>query len=73
MDRLDRRITEEYWLEKHNQWHDEKDKLAQKLQSMNNVSRNFDEGSNLLESFCKHAHSEFLAASPKKKHAILKC
>ena len=72
MDRLDRRITEEYWLEKHNQWHDEKDKLAQKLQSMNNASRNFDEGSNLLESFCKHAHSEFLAASPKKKCAILK-
>ena len=39
---------------------------------MNNASRNFDEGSNLLENFCKHARSEFLRATPKKKRAILK-
>jgi len=59
-------------VKKHNQWHDEKDKHTQKLQSTNNASRNFDEGSNLLENFCKHARSEFLTASPKKKRAILK-
>ena len=39
---------------------------------MNNATRNFDEGSNLLENFCKHARSEFLRATPKKKRAILK-
>lgn len=66
IDKLDRRITEEEYIEKHNRWHDEKDKLVAKLQSMNNASRNFDEGSNLLETFCKHARSEFLTASPKK-------
>ena len=67
-----KRISEEYWLVKHNLWHDEKDKLIEKLQAMNNASRNFDEGSNLLESFCKHARREFLRATPKKKCAILK-
>ena len=72
MDKLDGRISEEYWLVKHNLWHDEKDKLVEKLQAMNNASRNFDEGSNLLENFCKHARSEFLRATPKKKQAILK-
>ena len=71
-DKLDGNITQEEWLQKHNQWHDEKDKLVENLQAMNNASRNFDEGSNLLENFCKHARREFLAASPKKKRAILK-
>ena len=72
MDKLDGRISEEYWLVKHNLWHDEKDKLVEKLHEMNNATRNFDEGSNLLENFCKHARSEFLRATPKKKRAILK-
>ena len=72
MDKLDGRISEEYWLVKHNLWHNEKDKLVEKLQAMNNASRNFDEGSNLLENFCKPARSEFLRATPKKKRAILK-
>lgn len=71
-DKLDGNITQEEWLEKHNKWHDEKDRLIEKLKSINNTSRNFDEGSNLLENFCKHARSEFLMASPKKKRAILK-
>lgn len=63
---------QEEYIEKHNRWHDEKDKLVAKLQSMNNASRNFDVGSNLLENFCKHARSEFFMASSKKKRAILK-
>ena len=71
-DKLDGNITQEEWLQKHNLWHDEKDKLIEKLKSINNTSRNFDEGSNLLENFCKHTRSEFFNASPKKKRAILK-
>ena len=71
-DKLDGNITQEEWLQKHNLWHDEKDKLIEKLKSINNTSRNFDEGSNLLENFCKHARSEFLKATPKKRRAILK-
>lgn len=46
--------------------------VVEKLQAMNNASRNFDEGSNLLENFCEHACREFLRATPKKKCAILK-
>ena len=72
IDKLDGRITQDFWAEKHNLWHDEKDKLIEKLRAINNTSRNFDEGSNLLENFCKHARGEFLRASGKKKRAILK-
>lgn len=72
IDKLDARITQEFWQEKHNQWHDEKDKLIEKLKAISNTSRTFDEGSNLLENFCKYARQEFLRAAPKKKQAILK-
>ena len=71
-DKLDGRITQEFWQEKHNQWHDEKDKLIEKLKAISNTSRTFDEGSNLLENFCKFARTEFLKANGKKKRAILK-
>ena len=71
-DKLDGNISQEFWKEKHNQWHDEKDKLIDKLHALNNTSRTFDEGSNLLENFCKFARTEFLQANGKKKRAILK-
>lgn len=71
-DKLDSRISQEFWQEKHNLWHDEKDKLIEKLKAINNTSRTFDEGSNLLENFCKFARSEFLKSNGKKKRAILK-
>ena len=72
IDKLDGRIDQEFWQEKHNEWHREKDKLIEKLKVLNNAGKTFDEGSNLLENFCKHARAEFLKASPKKKRAILK-
>ena len=72
IDKLDGRISQEVWQEKHNQWHDEKDKLIEKLKAISNTSRTFDEGSNLLENFCKFARREFLRANGKKKRAILK-
>ena len=31
MDKLDGSITQEFWQEKHNQWHKEKDRLIEKL------------------------------------------
>ena len=72
IDKLDKNITQEFWLEKHNQWHAEKDKLIEKLKAISNTSRTFDEGSNLLENFCKFARTEFRHANGKKKRAILK-
>ncbi len=72
MDKLDGRISQEFWQEKHNLWHGEKDKLIEKLKSISHTSRTFDEGSNLLENFCKLAHSEFLKGNAKKKQTILK-
>lgn len=71
-DKLDGNISQEFWQEKHNQWHNEKDRLINKLYALNNTSRTFDEGSNLLENFCKFARTEFLQANSKKKQAILK-
>lgn len=53
-DKLDGRITEEFWKEKHNLWYEEKDQLIEKLKSINNAARTFDEGTNLLENFCKY-------------------
>ena len=72
MDKLDGRISDDYWQEKHNEWHDEKDKLIEKLKAISSTSRTFDEGSNLLENFCKYARYTFLQANSKKKRAILK-
>ena len=72
MDKLDGRISDDYQQEKHNEWHDEKDKLIEKLKAISSTSRTFDEGSNLLENFCKYARYKFLQANSKKKRAILK-
>ncbi len=72
LDKLDGRINQEFWQEKHNLWHDEKDRLIEKLKSISHAARIFDEGSNLLENFCEHARQEFLGANSKKKQAILK-
>ncbi len=70
LDKLDGRINQEFGQEKHNLWHGEKDKLIEKLKSISNASQTFDEDSNLLENFCKHARQELLRAMPKKKHTI---
>ena len=71
-DKLDGNITQEYWEEKHNAWFREKEDLINKLHTLNNTARTFEEGSNLLENFCKYARQEFLQANAKKKQAILK-
>lgn len=71
-DKLDGKISEEFWKEKHNLWYAEKDTLIEKLKSINNAARTFDEGTNLLENFCKHAPEAYLRACPKTKQQILK-
>ncbi len=42
MYKLDGRISDDYWQEKHNEWHDEKDKLIEKLKAISSTSRTFD-------------------------------
>lgn len=71
-DKLDRKITEEFWKERHNKWYEEKEELIQKLSSINKADRTFDEGTNLLENFCKHAPLLYEKACPKTKQKILK-
>ena len=71
-DKLDGNVTEEYWKEKHNLWYREKEELIEKSHALNNAAKNFDEGSNLLENFCKHAPQEYLKANKKEKQQILK-
>ena len=71
-DKLDGRISEEFWTEKNIKWHEEKDKLINKLSSLNKTSEVFYEGSNLLLNFCKDAPNKYLQASPEKKIQILK-
>lgn len=70
-DKLDGKIPEEFWEEKHNLWYSEKETLLNKLNGLNNAARTFDEGTNLLANFCKYAPDKFLQASPKKKRQIL--
>ena len=48
-DKVDGIISREYWQEKHNEWHAEKDNLINKLKVLSSTAKNFDEGSNLLE------------------------
>ena len=59
IDKLDGKITDEFWEEKNIQWHAEKDKLVNKLQTLNKSSQNFYECSNLLLNFCKNAQQLF--------------
>lgn len=42
MYKLDGRISDDYCQEKHNEWHDEKDKLIEKLKAISSTSRTFD-------------------------------
>lgn len=71
-DKLDGKISEEFWESKNIEWHREKDTLLNKLQSLNNSSKTFYEGSNLLLKFCKTAPVKFLNASPEVKQQILR-
>lgn len=71
-DKLDGNITEEFWREKHELWYQEKDTLLNKLKILNNASKNFDEGSNLLSNFLEAAPRLFKNANAKKKQQILK-
>ena len=67
-DKLDGRVTQEFWKEKHNLWYKQKEELLQKLIYINNASKTFDEGSNLLENFCKYARQEYLRANAMSAH-----
>ncbi len=71
-DKLDGNITEEYWQTKHNAWYKEKDMLIERLRVLNEASKSFDEGTNLLENFCKNAPQAFFRVNAKKKQQILK-
>jgi hypothetical protein len=71
-DKLDGKITEEFWEEKNLLWHNEKATLLNKLQGLNSASKNFYEGSNLLLNWCKDAPAKFLGKSAETKRKILK-
>ena len=71
-DKLDGRISEEFWEEKNIQWHADKSRLIDKLSSLNKNSEVFYEGSNLLIDFCKDLPLKYLTAKPKTKRSILK-
>ncbi len=71
IDKLDGKISEEFWHEKNSEWHAQKNELLNKLQILNNSSKNFYEGSNLLLNFCKEAPARFLAGTPQTKRQII--
>jgi len=71
-DKLDGRISNEFLEEKNIKWHEELDKLVNKLSGMNKTSEIFYEGSNLLLNFCEKAPLLFLEAKPERKRQILK-
>ena len=70
-DKLDGRITEEFWKEKHETWYQEKDTLLNKLRTLNNASKNFDEGLNLLSNFLETAPRLYKSRNGKQKRQIL--
>lgn len=72
MDKLDGKVTEEFWELKHNLWYKEKEQLINKMNAINNAAKNFDEGTNLLANFCKQAPLTYMKANAKKKQQILK-
>ena len=70
-DKLDGRISQEFWKEKHEIWYQEKDTLLNKLRILNNASKNFDEGSNLLSNFLETAPRLYKSRNGKQKRQIL--
>lgn len=70
-DKLDGKISEEFWEKRNIEWNNQKDTLLNKLQSLSNASKNFYECSNLLLNFCKDAPAKFLSKSPETKRKIL--
>lgn len=71
IDKLDGKISEEFWQQKNNAWQSEKDKLFNKLKIYNEIDKNYLENSNRILNFCKNAHSLFLKADAKEKRQIV--
>lgn len=70
-DKLDGKITEEFWQEKNNQWHREKDQLINKLNSLNNASQTFYECSDLLLNWIEEVPQQFVNRPAEIKRKIL--
>ena len=71
LDKLDGKISEEFWEQKNNEWQTEKEKLSNQIHAMNNADKTFYEGSNLLLNFCKEAPRLYKSKPIKIKKQIL--
>lgn len=71
IDKLDGKISEEFWEEKNNDWHAQKTNLVNKLQQLNEADKTFYEGSNLLLNFCEQAPEYFLGSNATRRKQIL--
>lgn len=71
IDKIDGNISSEFWKEKNDLWHTQKDALISKLKILNEGDKKFYESSNLILEFCKDAHSLFMGATGEEKRNIL--
>lgn len=72
IDKIDEKISEEFWLEKHNQWQKEKEILSSKLNSLNTADKNYFINANLILELAKNAHRLYLRQSSEEKRALIK-
>lgn len=72
IDKLDGKITEEFWRQKTDEWRAEQDEIRRKLVLHRQANRSYiEEGVKILE-LTQHAPAFYLRATPEEKREILK-
>lgn len=71
IDKLDGKIREEFWLDKTNQWHEEKMTLEAQLNAYNHADMPYYESGKKILELGKHAHQLYLRATNQEKRELL--
>ena len=72
IDKIDGKISEEFWQEKHSQWKKEKDELLIKLNAYNKADAEYFLNINLMLELAKNAYRLYLRQTSEEKRKLIK-
>lgn len=72
IDKVDGLISNEFYIEKQNEWKTELDEKVERLNQIEHVDRTFEENLDMLFNFTRYAKKTFIESDAKKKRRILK-
>ncbi len=72
IDKIDGKISEEYWQEKHSQWKSEKDELLIRLNVYNKADNEYFLNINLILELAKNAYRLYLRQPAEEKRKLIK-